>query len=148
MNLLIEEQQEKRGKFKMRLDLLETMVQPMLKTHLMYKSNINWNIVDVILKDFLDKGLITTIRKRKGNRRLRDFYLVTEKGLRLVLDYKSIKNLFISKKIIGIILLFTIILIVGIMLQNCNLYVSIIIQILIFIIFSYNILLVLNGKYL
>ena len=59
--------------------ILEVVRTPKILTHIMYKTNVNCNVLKPILEDLKKKGLITTVEMRRGISR--KHYVISQKGL-------------------------------------------------------------------
>jgi predicted transcriptional regulator len=69
----------KRSTFEQSLDILEVVRTPKILTHIMYKTNVNFNVLKPILEDLMKKGLVTTVEMRRDISR--KHYLISQKGL-------------------------------------------------------------------
>jgi predicted transcriptional regulator len=69
----------KRSTFEQSLAILDVVRTPKILTHIMYKTNVNCNVLKLILEDLMKKGLVTTIDMRRGISR--KHYLISQKGL-------------------------------------------------------------------
>jgi predicted transcriptional regulator len=84
------------GKFKNRnrmeivANLLDIAKTATLKTHLMYKANLSYVMVNDYLDYLVDAGLIVERSERETNAKL---FETTEKGLKYLEIYASLQNL-------------------------------------------------------
>ena len=69
----------RRSSFEQSLAILEVVRTPKILTHIMYKTNVNCNVLKLILEDLMKKGLITTVAIRRGISR--KHYVISQKGL-------------------------------------------------------------------
>jgi predicted transcriptional regulator len=67
----------KRGKFEIIIDILNAVTTPSIKTHIMYKTNLNMNMAQPFLEELIQKELIVKIII-KGKSKLH--YILTDKG--------------------------------------------------------------------
>ena len=65
-------------------DILEIARMGAKKTHIVYKANLNFRIVERYLRWLMEKGLL----RKKGER----LYMTTEEGLRFLQRYKELVN--------------------------------------------------------
>ena len=70
---------KKRNKLEIIRDILEVIrnrngkIKP---THILYKSNLSYAMMDIYLKELIEKQFITEIKLKKGKT-----YTITEKGI-------------------------------------------------------------------
>lgn len=57
-------------------------------THILYKSNLSYQMLTEYLTDLIEKRLIIEEEDKKKNK----FYSITEKGLNFLNDFKVIRN--------------------------------------------------------
>ena len=65
-------------------DILEIARMGAKKTHIVYKANLNFRIVERYLRWLMERGLL----RKKGER----LYVTTEEGLRFLQRYKELVN--------------------------------------------------------
>jgi len=69
----------RRSAFECSLAILEVVRKPKILTHIMYASNVNCNVLKLVLEDLMKKGLITTVDKHRGISK--KHYIISQKGL-------------------------------------------------------------------
>jgi len=72
----------RRSAFECSLAILEVVRKPKILTHIMYASNVNCNVLKLVLEDLMNKGLITTVEKHRGVSRMH--YVISQKGLEVL----------------------------------------------------------------
>ena len=72
------------------MSVLEEVRTPKILTHIMYASNINSNVLKIILEDLMKKELIRTLEKYRKN--YRKHYLISPKGLDLLCNYRRVSE--------------------------------------------------------
>ena len=77
----------RRSSFEQSLAVLEVVRKPKILTHIMYKTNVNCNVLKLILEDLEKKGLITTVKMRRGISR--KHYIISQKGLDVLCSVKK-----------------------------------------------------------
>jgi len=65
-------------------DILEIARMGAKKTHIVYKANLNFRIVERYLRWLIERGLL----RKKGER----LYVTTEEGLRFLQRYRELVN--------------------------------------------------------
>ena len=75
----------------MEVDILKILAQkgPLKLTHIMYKTNVNCNVLNTNLEFLLKQRLIDTRKIGKGSH----VYLITNLGLTLLKSWKEVKQL-------------------------------------------------------
>ena len=81
----------KRSTFEQSLAILEVVRTPKILTHIMYKTNVNCNVLKLILEDLMKKGLVTTVDMRRGVSR--KHYLISQKGLDVLCSVRKASEL-------------------------------------------------------
>ena len=81
----------KRSTFEQSLAILEVVRTPKILTHIMYKTNVNCNVLKLILEDLEKKGLIKTVEMRRGISR--KHYLISQKGLDVLCNVRRASEL-------------------------------------------------------
>ncbi len=81
----------KRSTFEQSLAILEVVRTPKILTHIMYKTNVNCNVLKLILEDLEKKGLVTTVQMRRGISR--KHYLISQKGLEVLCTVRKASEL-------------------------------------------------------
>ncbi len=81
----------KRSTFEQSLAILEVVRTPKILTHIMYKTNVNCNVLKLILEDLEKKGLIKTVEMRRGISR--KHYLISQKGLDVLCSVRKASEL-------------------------------------------------------
>jgi predicted transcriptional regulator len=81
----------KRSTFEQSLAILEVVRTPKILTHIMYKTNVNCNVLKQILEDLMKKGLVTTVEMRRGISRRH--YLISKKGLDVLCTVRKASEL-------------------------------------------------------
>jgi predicted transcriptional regulator len=81
----------KRSTFEQSLAILEVVRTPKILTHIMYKTNVNCNVLKLILEDLMKKGLVTTVDMRRGISR--KHYLISQKGLDVLCSVRKASEL-------------------------------------------------------
>ena len=79
----------KRTRYDVFRDIISLTVVPQLKTHIVYKCNLNFNIVKKYISDLIEKGYIRIIHI-EGNKTL---YETTDRGLEYLNMFKKIEEL-------------------------------------------------------
>jgi predicted transcriptional regulator len=81
----------RRSKLEMEVDILKTLAQkgPMKLTHIMYKTDVNCNVLKTDLKFLMGQGLIEVRKVGRGSH----VYLITGLGLTLLKSWKEVKQL-------------------------------------------------------
>ena len=81
----------RRSSFEQSLAVLEVVRTPKILTHIMYKTNVNCNVLKLILEDLEKKGLIKTVEMRRGISR--KHYLISQKGLDVLCSVRKASEL-------------------------------------------------------
>jgi predicted transcriptional regulator len=81
----------RRSAFELSLAVLEVVRTPKILTHIMYKTNVNCNVLKLILEDLEKKGLVTTVQTRRGI--TRKHYLISQKGLDVLCSVRKASEL-------------------------------------------------------
>ena len=81
----------RRSSFEQSLAILEVVRTPKILTHIMYKTNVNCNVLKLILEDLEKKGLIKTVEMRRGISR--KHYLISQKGLDVLCSVRKASEL-------------------------------------------------------
>ena len=81
----------RRSAFEMSLAVLEVVRMPKILTHIMYKTNVNCNVLKLILEDLEKKGLVTTVQTRRGI--TLKHYLISQKGLDVLCSIRKASEL-------------------------------------------------------
>ena len=81
----------RRSKLEMEIDILNMLAQkgPLKVTHLMYKTNVNCDVLSKNLVILIKQGLIQMRNVGRGNR----VYSITGLGLTLLKNWKGIKQM-------------------------------------------------------
>jgi predicted transcriptional regulator len=74
------------------VEILRTSVEGKIKTHIMYKAKLSYAQLNEYLPLLIDKGFLenTSIRHKRNLKRV---YKTTDKGLRFLENFDSIKKL-------------------------------------------------------
>lgn len=81
---------KKRSRLEIIKDILEVIrarqgkIKP---THILYKSNLSYHMMEDYLKELIDKGFVSEHRTSEGKR-----YSVTERGVAFLDKYKAISE--------------------------------------------------------
>lgn len=81
---------KKRSKLEIIKDILEVIKSKSGKikpTHILYKSNLSHDMMDLYMSELKEKELIKEIKKEKSRT-----YIITEKGLEYLNQYKRISE--------------------------------------------------------
>jgi predicted transcriptional regulator len=81
---------KKRGWVAVSIDILESATTPGKKTHLMYKSNLNFALFSAYFYDFLRKGLLEKITANENG----IVYVISERGKILLAALKYAERIF------------------------------------------------------
>lgn len=81
----------RRSSFEQSLAILEIVRTPKILTHIMYKTNVNCNVLKPLLLDLMKKGLITTVDKDRGISR--KHYMISQKGLDVLCNVRRASEL-------------------------------------------------------
>jgi predicted transcriptional regulator len=81
----------KRSTFEQSLAILEVVRTPKILTHIMYKTNVNCNVLKLILEDLEKKGLVTTVEMRRGISR--KHYIISQKGIDVLCSVRKASEL-------------------------------------------------------
>lgn len=76
----------KRTRYEVFRDILAFTVIPQLKTHIVYKCNLNFKMVNEYIRDLIERGYIRMIHIRKN----KTFYETTDSGLEYLNMFKKI----------------------------------------------------------
>jgi predicted transcriptional regulator len=76
----------RRGKFEIIGEILSLTTEPSTKTSVVYRANLNFNIVNRYLDLLLQNGLVGV---NKGSSKK---YIITEKGLEFLNAYRNLKE--------------------------------------------------------
>ena len=81
----------RRSKMEMEVDILKILAQkgPLKLTHIMYKTNVNCNVLNTNLEFLIGQGLIEVRKVGRGSH----VYLITGLGLTLLKSWKEVKQL-------------------------------------------------------
>ena len=81
----------RRSKLEMEIDMLKILAQkgPLKLTHLMYKTNVNCDVLSKNLGFMMKQGLIEVRNVGKGSH----VYLITGLGLTLLKSWKEVKQM-------------------------------------------------------
>ncbi len=74
------------------VEILKTAIDGKIKTHIMYKAKLSYAQINEYLALLVSKGFVEpfTVKQRKIRRKL---YRTTEKGMRLLDNFKSMADL-------------------------------------------------------
>ena len=78
----------RRGEVQILMDILNTSLNGVKVTHLMYRANLSYSTLRKYLFAALDKGLISNVRNSDGS----VVYRTTEKGRLLLGKLKEVKS--------------------------------------------------------
>jgi predicted transcriptional regulator len=79
---------QRRSRLEVKIDIMRAIFEGAVKpAHIMYRSNLSWNIAHNALSLMEKQGLVITADS-EGRR----CYFLTEKGVRVLNTYKSLKN--------------------------------------------------------
>lgn len=80
----------RRSKLEMYVDILSVLAQrgPLKLTHVMYKANVNCNI----LKEYLDFLIEQKLVEERSIGKLRVVYAVTQRGITVLRQFKELKE--------------------------------------------------------
>jgi predicted transcriptional regulator len=80
----------RRSKLEMYVDILSVLAQrgPLKLTHVMYKANVNCNI----LKEYLDFLIEQKLVEERSIGKLRVVYAVTQRGMTVLRQFKELKE--------------------------------------------------------
>jgi len=78
----------RRGEVQILMDILNTSLNGVKVTHLMYRANLSYSTLRKYLFTALDKGLISNVRNSDGS----VVYRTTEKGKLLLGKLKEVKS--------------------------------------------------------
>ena len=81
----------RRSAFEQSLAILDIVRTPRILTHIMYKTNVNCNVLKPLLLDLMKKGLITTVDKNRGISR--KHYVISQKGLEVICSVRKASEL-------------------------------------------------------
>ena len=81
----------RRSSFEQSLAVLEVVRTPKILTHIMYKTNVNCNVLKLILEDLEKKGLVTTVEMHRGISR--KHYIISQKGLDVLCSVRKASEL-------------------------------------------------------
>jgi predicted transcriptional regulator len=81
----------RRSKMEMEVDILKILAQkgPLKLTHIMYKTNVNCNVLNTNLEFLIGQGLIEVRKVGRGSH----VYLITGLGLTLLKSWKEVNQL-------------------------------------------------------
>ena len=88
----------RRDRFTMRIDVLEALRKPIILTHIIYKTRINYDIIKQELRNLIAKNLVTITpppekplqKYTKRTNSKHPHYILTPEGLEVL---KSLKNI-------------------------------------------------------
>jgi len=88
---IIEPERKRRSYLEMELSILSVLShQPLIRTHVMYKANVNFSMLTEICSRMISSGLIKYERIRgQGKRR---FYRLTYKGNEALKTYRQLRS--------------------------------------------------------
>lgn len=89
------------------MDLLKSAEIPNIPTRMMYTTVMNWNLMKILIRDLIKSGLLKTLtweeyyarpdtprkeerRKKPINPRTKNWYVITEKGKKVLENYNKI----------------------------------------------------------
>jgi len=75
----------RRGKLAIMYDILSLCTRPAAKTHIMYQANLSYSQLQKYLEYLLQTNLLQT-----NNTEEKGLYVVTEKGMNLIENYKKL----------------------------------------------------------
>jgi len=81
----------RRSKLEMEVDILKILAQkgPLKLTHIMYKTNVNCNVLNTNLEFLIEQGLIEVRKVGRGSH----VYLIKGLGLTLLKSWKEVNQL-------------------------------------------------------
>lgn len=83
-----QDQPSRRSSLEVMCDILEVVSSGMGRpTHIIYKANISWRVLNTSLRTLISKGLVS-----KGNEGKRDVYQLTAKGYSVLHLYKELRS--------------------------------------------------------
>lgn len=79
----------RRSSFEQSLAILEVVRTPKILTHIMYKTNVNCNVLKPLIENLTQKGLITTVDRGVS----RKHYMISQKGLDVLCSVRKASEL-------------------------------------------------------
>ncbi len=92
MSTSINDEIKRRDRHDIVVEILRTAVEGKIKTHIMYKAKLSYAQLNEYLPLLIQKGFLenTSIKQKRALKRV---YKTTEKGLRFLENFESIKKL-------------------------------------------------------
>ncbi len=92
MSTSINDEIKRRDRHDIVVEILRTAVEGKIKTHIMYKAKLSYAQLNEYLPLLIQKGFLenTSIKQKRALKRV---YKITEKGLRFLENFESIKKL-------------------------------------------------------
>jgi predicted transcriptional regulator len=86
----------RRSKLEMEVDILKILAQkgPLKLTHIMYKTNVNCNVLNTNLEFLIEQSLIEMRKVGRGSH----VYLITGLGLTLLKSWKEVNQLLLMDR--------------------------------------------------
>ena len=89
---------QRRSRLEVKIDIMQAIFQGAVKpAHIMYRSNLSWNIAHNALNLMEKQGLVIT-NESEGRR----CYFLTKKGIRVLNTFTSLKNQLESPPLVSI----------------------------------------------
>ncbi len=88
----MENETKRRDRHEIVFEILKTARNAKIKTHIMYKAKLSYAQINEYLSLLVNKGFLEpfTVKQKKVQRKL---YRTTEKGMKLLENFKSMDNL-------------------------------------------------------
>lgn len=78
----------RRSRMEVKIDILQAISDGSGRpTHIMYRSNLSWAVMRGVMKNLEQQGLVV-VSDVEGRRN----YILTEKGVKVLQTYRSVKN--------------------------------------------------------
>jgi predicted transcriptional regulator len=78
----------RRSRLEVKIDILIAIKEGAGRpTHIMYRSNLSWSVMQGFVKSLETQGLVRTVEEERKKR-----YILTEKGDRVLSTYQTVRN--------------------------------------------------------
>lgn len=78
----------RRSKLEVKIDIMQAIADGSGRpTHIMYRSNLSWAVMRSVMKNLEQQGLVIS-REVEGRRN----YVLTDRGMRVLQTYHTVKN--------------------------------------------------------
>ena len=92
MDKVLKGNAKRRAPMDIQFDVLNAAKDGIIPTHLMYKANLSWTVLNTEIKLCVDQGLLASTPITSPDRRKRYILITTAKGLELLKLYTQLQS--------------------------------------------------------